>query len=166
MTSLQSPPCVVEPRCYPKLAAGQSPAGASLGPDVSSFEEMARAQLEIEPAKWEAGLPSEMTLESLRELAVDLRQIEVPDPDQSRLQRAVTLLQAFVEARAEAVGVTVGALDGDHFDRMGRLYQLLVERELVSRATGIPLRSDERKFLQRIDAELHGMVTTEEVSRS
>ncbi len=127
---------------------------------------MARAHLEVEPAEWEAGLPSEMTLELLRELAADLRQVEVPDPDQSRLQRAVTLLQAIVEARAAAVGVTVGVLDGEQWDRMGRLYQLLVERELVSRATGIPLRSDERKFLQRIDTELHGMMRPDEVGKS
>ena len=130
---------------------------------MSSFEEMARAQLGVEPAEWEAGLPSEMTLELLRELAADLRQVEVPDPDQSRLDRAMTLLQAILEARAAAVGVTVGVLNEEQGDRMGRVYQLLVERELVSRATGISLRSDERKFFQRIDTELRAKVPPKEV---
>ena len=154
------------PRSHRELEAGETHVGESLGQHVSSFEEMARAHLEGEDANWEEWLPSEMKLESLRELAVDLRQVEVPDPDQSRLQRATTLLHAIVEARAAAVGISVGDLDEDRFDRMGRLYQLLVERELVSRATGILLRSDERKFFQRIDAELHGMITPEEVGRS
>ena len=157
---------VIGHRTCRHLAQVESPAGANRGWGVSSFEEMTRAQLEVRPAEWEAALPSEMTLESLRELAADLRQAEVPDPDESRLQRAVTVLQTIVEARAAGVGVTAGVLEDDQWERMGRRYQLLVERELVSRATSIPLRSDERKFLQGIDAELRAMVTPEEVGRS
>ena len=97
-------PHVIVPRSYGHSAEAESPVGASLGWDVNSYEEMARAHLEVESVEWEAGLPSEMTLELLGELAADLLQVEVPDPAPPRLQCAVTVLQALVEARGWIAG--------------------------------------------------------------
>ncbi|MEP6875916.1 MAG: hypothetical protein ABI887_16280 [Burkholderiales bacterium] len=120
-------------------------------------ERTVQARGESASSDWESALPSEMTTEQLQRLACDLRQIEVPDADESRLARPILRLQDIMDGRAAALGLTIETLDADGFDRIGGMYQWLVEREVVSRVTGVIVRSAERVFFRRLDAELRAM---------
>lgn len=119
-----------------------------------SIDLMAKTQIQTEDRDWEEGLPSMMDTPDLHELAAAFRQIELPDQDRDRLARPLRLLQSIIRARADDIGMPGRVLVGPPFARVGIVYQLLLEREIVSRVTRVPVPADERKFLRWIDIEL------------
>ena len=119
-----------------------------------SIDLMANAQIQTEDEDWEEGLPSMMDTPDLHDLAAAFRQIELPDQDKDRLVRPFRLLRSIIRARADYMGKPGCFLVGPAFARVGVIYQLLLEREIVSRITRVAVPADERKFLRWIDIEL------------
>ena len=119
-----------------------------------SMRYLKKIKSEVKIEEWESNLPSEMTIEALKEAVCDLRNGEIPDGNKQILKKYVNSFHAITGARALVVQLWVHCFEGDRLKRFMGLYQHLAERELVSRITGTQIPSGERKFLQLVDDEI------------
>lgn len=111
---------------------------------------------------WEELLPSEMDYDRLIELAGDLRQAEVAEPDVARDQRGQERLQTLLSRRADMLGWRIDSPNGDQRLHLSDLYLMVAEKEIASRVLGCEAPTAERRFLQVVDVELQAMAVRDE----
>jgi len=90
----------------------------------------------------------------LKGVARDLRMLDLPDLEGGCIERPLFLIACIATARAAVLGRHVKAFQDEDALRLASAYQYLVEREIVTRAIGLPLPEDELHFLAFIDFEI------------
>lgn len=110
---------------------------------------------------WQLAMPAKFSDPWLRGVARDLRKLDLPDLESCCIERPLFLIACIATARAALLGRHVKAFENEDALRLGSAYQYLVEREIVTRAIGLPLPEDELRFLAMIDFAIEEKAATE-----
>ena len=120
----------------------------------ASYPDLAGLRSYYSSVGWQHALPASMSDEWLRGVARDLRQIEMPQGDPVASSRPLFLVAVIATGRARFRNLKVAAIEAENAMRLISAYQFLVERELVTRTIGLNVPSDERTFIDFVDAEV------------